>query len=161
MKTMKNLFYLSLLLLLINCGPDESIPSEPAMLITDGIISIELHFIGEVYPNIFEENLSAVVSNDSLFVDAGDGSFKMNLAVDEIVDGEVSPSLLKFTSSGFGSGPSGAPMDCKFYPCENYSITFTEMDFSQFGILEGSIYGAHESNPEEVQVFGSFKLQIQ
>jgi len=161
MKTMKNFVYLSLVLLLFNCGPDESLPIEQPTIITDQVVSIELHYIGDVYPNVFEENLSAIVTNDSLFVDAEDESFKMILSVDEIVDGIVSPSLLKFTSTGFSSGPTGPAMDCKFYPCENYSISFTEMDFSQFGILEGSIYGAHESNPEEVQVFGSFKLQIQ
>lgn len=158
-RTMKNIFYILLAFLIFSCGPNEDMPMEQTMILTDQLLTIESHLFGDVSGHSYDETLDVIVTNDSLFVDSEDEAFKMIVAIESIQDSMVSPSILKFPRISTG-GPPGQAMDCVYYPCENYNISFTEMDFDPFGVIEGSIFGRHESNPEEVQILGSFKLQI-
>ena len=156
---MKNFFYLLFAFLLLNCTQEQPTPIEEPVILADQILNISSTFIGEVASYSYDESLLVDVTNDTLSIVVQDETLNFILAINDIVDSSVSPVLLKMPRD-FSSGPSGLPKDCTYYPCDNFVVSFTEMDFNQYGTIEGSIFGAHESNPEEVQVFGDFKLQV-
>ncbi len=156
---MKKLIYLSLAIFLFQCGPDEPMVEPLPELLDNQYLTINTTLIGEIKTAEYDEGLIVEHSNDTLRIASEDTFFEMKINTLSIIDSTCAPSWLRFPLSGPG-GPSGNPGDCKFYPCENYTINFSEMDFNPFGVIQGSIFGRHETNPEEIQVFGDFLLQL-
>lgn len=156
---MKKLFYFCLAFLLFNCGPDEPTPEELPEILQDQSLNINATLFGEVASYVYDESLRVDVTDDILSIVSEDGTLDIMISIDEIVDGVVSPSSLSMPRD-FSSGPSGQLPECTYYPCTNFSITFSEMDFNQYGVIIATILGKHENNPEEVRIYGDFKLQV-
>lgn len=157
---MKKLFYFFLAIALFNCGPDDPLVEPLPEILDNQFLTINTSLFGEIKTAEYDTNLAVQLTNDTLIVLSEDSNFDMRIDTQSITDSVCSPSWLRFPLSITG-GPSGnAPSECKFYPCENYRITFSEMDFNSFGVIAGSIFARHENNPEEVQIFGDFLLQL-
>lgn len=154
---MKNIFYLSLVFLLFNCGPEDSSPVSVPMVLEDQSLEFYTSEFGVIDTFSYNETLVVEISGDSLTINAPDTSFRMLLDISTISDNVASPTRFNFPSGQ--SGPSGFSA-CTYHPCNYYNITFSQMDFSELGILEGEINAMHPTNIEETQIWGSFILQM-